>query len=83
MTSIEASASTVPSGSTFDVTWTVQNEGAGDADRSWPDVLNLREAPGGSSRTIGLGVFDLQRYTGRRQVVYAHREVYSACGLPG
>jgi len=57
VTNIQATPSTVPSGSTFDVTWTVENIGAGDANGSWPDDLSLQEAPGGSNRTIGLGSF--------------------------
>src|SRR5262249_30672093 len=47
---------TVPSGSTIDVTWTVQNVGTGDADGAWPDVVSLHEI-GGAGRTIDLGRF--------------------------
>ncbi len=53
VTSIQTPA-TAPSGSSIDVTWTVQNLGPGDADGAWPDVVSLQEV-GGAGRTIGLG----------------------------
>ena len=49
-------ANTAPSGSTIDVSWTVENVGGGDANSSWPDVVSLQEV-GGAGRTIGLGGF--------------------------
>ncbi len=55
VTSIQT-PSTVVSGGTIDVTWTVQNLGPGDADGLWPDVVSLQEV-GGAGRTIPLGSF--------------------------
>ncbi len=55
VTSIQTPATVVSDG-TFDVTWTVQNLGPGDADGLWPDVVSLEEV-GGQGRTIPLGSF--------------------------
>jgi hypothetical protein len=44
-------------GDKIDVTWTVANVGAGDANGTWYDSLHLKEV-GGSGRDFGLSLFD-------------------------
>ena len=55
VTSIQT-PSTVASGGTIDVAWTVENLGPGDADGLWPDIVTLQEI-GGAGRQIALGSF--------------------------